>query len=50
VVAYVGLMLANLVAPSFLQPGSLVIVGVTLGLATSILLLDGDPDEHSLLK
>ncbi len=45
-VAYVGLLMANFVAPSFLQPGSLAIMGVTLGLTTSILLLDGGPDQE----
>lgn len=46
-VAYVGLLFTNFVAPSFLQPGSLAIMGVTLGLTTSILLLDGGQDQLS---
>ncbi len=45
-VAYVGLLITNFVAPSFLQPGSLAILGVALGLTTSILLLDGGPDQE----
>jgi O-antigen ligase len=45
VVAYVGLLFTNFVAPSFVQPGSLAIMGVTLGLTASILLLDGGENQ-----
>jgi len=49
-VAYVGLMFANFVAPSFIQPGSLAIMGVVLGLTVSILLLEETPPPTPPLK
>jgi O-antigen ligase len=48
-VAYVGLLFTNFVAPSFVQPGSLAIMGVTLGLTASILLLEGG-ENHQYLE
>ncbi|HSJ52420.1 MAG TPA: O-antigen ligase family protein [Anaerolineae bacterium] len=42
-VAYVGLLFTNFVAPSFVQAGSLAIMGVTLGLTASILLVGDTP-------
>jgi O-antigen ligase len=36
-IAYVGMMLSNMVAPSFTDPGSLVIFGVVLGLSEAVL-------------
>jgi len=35
--AYLGMMISNLVAPSFVEPGSLVIFGIVLGINESIL-------------
>jgi len=45
-VAYVGMMLSNLVAPSMVQPGSLVIFGVAFGLNEVIILYGGSPQKH----
>ncbi len=45
-VAYVGLLFMNFVAPSFLQPGSLGIMGVTMGLTAAILLLDSGAQQE----